>query len=58
MTLLNAPNGESAALDTRHNRILAASPGAWRYLDWRVFDEQARSLRILPAEHFGPLPVG
>jgi uncharacterized protein YjbI with pentapeptide repeats len=58
MTLLNAPNGESAALDGRHNRILAASPGAWRYLGWRVFDPEANRLRILPAEHFGPLPVG
>lgn len=56
MTLVNAPHGETAALDERHNRILAASPDAWRYLGWRYFDPQANRLRILPAEHFGPLP--
>jgi uncharacterized protein YjbI with pentapeptide repeats len=56
MTLVNAPNGQTAALDERHNRILAASPDAWRYLGWRYFDPQANRLRILPAEHFGPLP--
>jgi WD40 repeat protein len=55
MTLVNAPHGETAALDERHNRILAASPDAWRYLGWRYFDPQANRLRILPAEHFGPL---
>ena len=58
MTLLNAPDSQTAVLDERHNRILAASPGAWRYLGWRYFDPQANRLRILPAEHFGPLPVG
>ena len=57
-TLYHAPEGESLALDEAHNRVLAASPGAWRYLGWRVFDPQAQRLRILPAEHFGPLPVG
>jgi hypothetical protein len=56
MTLVNAPDGQTAALDERHNRILAASPEAWRYLGWRYFDPQANRLRILPAEHFGPLP--
>ncbi|MGH8058204.1 MAG: pentapeptide repeat-containing protein, partial [Candidatus Entotheonellia bacterium] len=58
MTLVNAPNSQTAALDERGNRILAASPDAWRYLGWRYFDPQANRLRILPAEHFGPLPVG
>ena len=57
-TLYHAPEGESFALDEAHNRVLAASSGAWRYLGWRVFDPQAQRLRILPAEHFGPLPVG
>jgi WD40 repeat protein len=56
LTLVNAPHGQTAALDERHNRILAASPEAWRYLGWRYFDAQADRLRILPAEHFGPLP--
>jgi WD40 repeat protein len=56
MTMVSAPHGQTAALDTRHSRILAASPDAWRYLGWRYFDPQANRLRILPAEHFGPLP--
>jgi len=57
MTLIHAPDGQTAALDERHNHILAASPGTWRYLGWRYFDPQANRLRVLPAEHFGPLPV-
>jgi hypothetical protein len=56
MTLVNAPHGETAALDERHNRILGVSPEAWCYLGWRYFDQEAHRLRILPAEHFGPLP--
>ena len=56
MTLINASDGQTAATDERHNRILAASSSAWRYLGWRYFDAQANRLRVLPAEHFGPLP--
>jgi hypothetical protein len=48
MTLINALDGQTAALDERRNRILAASPGAWRYLGWRIFDPQVNRLRILP----------
>ena len=55
MTLINGPNGSTAALDYANNRILAASPDAWRFLGWRYDDLQAKRLRILPAEHFGPL---
>ena len=55
MTLINGPNGSTAALDYANNRILAASPDAWRFLGWRYDDPQAKRLRILPAEHFGPL---
>jgi uncharacterized protein YjbI with pentapeptide repeats len=58
MILVNAPDSQTATLDERHNRILAASPEAWRYLGWRYFDPHANRLRILPAEHFGPLPEG
>lgn len=55
-TLINGPNHETAALDYRNNRILSASSGAWRFLGWRYFDQEANRLRILPAEHAGPLP--
>jgi hypothetical protein len=47
--------GETAALDPQSQRILWASPGAGRYLGWRVRDPQTDRLRILPAEFFGPL---
>ena len=58
MTLINGPNGETASLDYRTNRILSASSEAWRFLGWRYFDQDAQRLRILPAEHAGPLPSG
>ncbi len=58
LTLISGPDGQTAALDERNNRIVSASPGAWRFLGWRFFDTEAHRLRILPAEHFGPLPVG
>lgn len=57
LTLINGPNGQTAALDERNNRIVSASPEAWRFLGWRFFDTEANRLRILPAEYFGPLPV-
>ena len=57
MTLINGPNAETAALDYRSNRVLFASPGAWRFLGWRYFDQNADRLRILPVEHAGILPV-
>lgn len=52
---LPAP-GEAATWDPVTNRILWASPGAWRHLGWRYRDPEAGRVRILPAEHFGPLP--
>ncbi len=56
LTLTHLPNRESAALDLANNRVVWASPGAWRYLGWQFYDEDAKRLRVLPAEHFGPLP--
>lgn len=47
---------ESALLDFPGNRILHASPGAWRHLGWQGWDPVARRRRLLPAEAFGPLP--
>ena len=58
LTLIHGPDGQTAALDYRHNRILAASPEAWRFLGWRYFDPDTKRLRLLPAEYFGPLPPG
>src|SRR5205807_1267429 len=43
------PDGEAATLDGEQRRILWASPGAWRFLGWRVYDEAAGRIRILPA---------
>ena len=57
MTLINGPNGETAALDCDAKRILSCSSEAWRFLGWRYFDPVAKRLRVLPAEHFGPLPT-
>ncbi|MGZ5465090.1 MAG: pentapeptide repeat-containing protein [Thermoanaerobaculia bacterium] len=56
LTLAHLPQRESAALDLANNRVVWASPGAWRYLGWQFYDEDAGRLRLLPAEHFGPLP--
>lgn len=47
---------ESALLDFPHNRILHATPGAWRYLGWQGWDPKEKRRRLLPAEAFGPLP--
>ena len=55
ITLINGPNGETAALDYDANRILSRSSEAWRFLGWRYFDPVAERLRVLPAEHFEPL---
>ena len=57
LTLINGPDGETAALDYRNNRILSASSEAWRFLGWRYFDRIAGRLRILPVEHAGTLPI-
>lgn len=57
LTLVHLPNREWAALDLPANRIVAASPGAWRYLGWHYRDHDAGRWRVLPAEHFGPLPA-
>ena len=40
----------------QHQRILWVSPGAWRFLGWRIHDKAAGRIRILPAEWNGPLP--
>jgi uncharacterized protein YjbI with pentapeptide repeats len=50
------PDAQSAALDLVHNRILSASPEAWRFLGWRAPDPATGHSRLLPAEFFGPLP--
>jgi WD40 repeat protein len=47
---------QTAAIDHANNRVLHASPEAWRFLGWRWFDPEAGRLRLLPAETFGPLP--
>jgi len=48
---------QSATLDLANNRILSASPEAWRWLGWRWKDPETGRTRILPAEYFGPLPM-
>ena len=56
MTLVLGPRFETAALDFENNRILAASPEAWRFLGWRAFDPETQTYRMLPADHLEPLP--
>ena len=56
LTLLHGPGDQSAALDLPGNRVLWADTGAWRQLGWRWIDPATNRLRMLPAEHFGPLP--
>jgi hypothetical protein len=46
------PDGETAAFDEVHGRILFVSPGAWRWLGWQWTDPETGRLRILPAEFF------
>lgn len=48
---------ELAALDLVENRILWSSPGAWRHLGWRFYDNEGKRLRILPAEFFEQSPT-
>jgi WD40 repeat protein len=50
------PEMQVAAIDHAANRVLYASPEAWRFIGWRVFDPEIGHLRLLPAETFGPLP--
>jgi len=57
LTIAHGPGGQTAALDFAHNRILAASPEAWRFVAWRYFDPKRQMHRLLPADHFKPLPV-
>ena len=57
-TGLLLPEHQWAAVDFEGNRILAASPEAWRFLGWRITDPRSGRLRILPAEYYGPLPTG
>jgi len=51
------PEGQSAALDEVHGRILHVSPEAWRWLGWHWIEPDTGQLRLLPAEAFGPLPA-
>ena len=50
------PELQTASIDRANNRLLHASPEAWRFLGWRWFDPELGQLRLLPAETFGPLP--
>ncbi len=56
LTLIHGPNGQTAAIDSRHNRIVAASSEAGHFLGWRYVAPDTNRLRLLPAEYFGPLP--
>jgi WD40 repeat protein len=58
LTLINGPDGEAAAVDFANNRILHASPEAWRFLSWRYFDPKRGMYRLLPGDYFEPFPVG
>ncbi|MEZ6143712.1 MAG: TIR domain-containing protein [Zavarzinella sp.] len=50
-------NGDEVALvDFPNNKILHATPEAWRMLGWQVWDEKKNSYRLYPAEAKGPLP--
>lgn len=49
--------GEIAAtLDHVANRVLWATPNAWKYLCYRAFDPERNAYRVYPIEAFGPLP--
>ncbi|MBX7212283.1 MAG: pentapeptide repeat-containing protein [Verrucomicrobiaceae bacterium] len=50
------PEGEIATFDADHD-LQTCTPEAWRFLGWRWLDPTTNRLRLLPAEHFGPLPV-
>ena len=58
MTLALGPAGQTAALDFRHNRVLAASAEAWRFVAWRFLDPATQELRLLPLEQFPIHGVG
>ena len=57
MTLINGPLDQQASVDFDNDRILWASDEAWRMLRWRQTDKVTGRTRLLPAEHFGPLPT-
>ena len=50
------PQGQTTSLDA-DGRLVTCSAEAWRWLGWRWTDPRTGRLRLLPAEHFGPLPV-
>jgi hypothetical protein len=56
LTVAHGPQGQTAAVDFANQRITAASPEAWRFLAWRFFDPKRQRFRLLPADHFEPLP--
>jgi WD40 repeat protein len=51
------PEDQFATIDSTTDRLTHASPEAWRFLAWRVFDPDLGRHRLLPAETFGPLPA-
>lgn len=56
-TIVTGPGQQCAVVDFPGNRILHATPEAWRLLGREVFDPEANRRRLLPAEFFGPLPA-
>jgi WD40 repeat protein len=37
-------------------RLIEVGGEAWRFLGWTHFDPTTQHLRLLPLEHFGPVP--
>ncbi|HYV47513.1 MAG TPA: TIR domain-containing protein [Myxococcaceae bacterium] len=50
------PQGQTASIDEVHQRVLHASPEAWRWLNWRMTDPATGRIRLLPYEAFAKFP--
>ena len=51
------PEGQTASIDERTQRVMSASPEAWRWLAWLVTDPQTGKVRRLPIAAGEPIGV-
>jgi hypothetical protein len=56
LVIVHYPQKQWATIDMISQVLSTCSVDAWRYLAWKCIDEKGVQ-RLLPAEHFGPLPV-
>ena len=50
------PEHQSASISGDEQKVLHATPEAWRWLGWDCRDAEGRFVQRLPIEEFGPVP--